>query len=62
MKQNFKIWVLFFSVLVPVSLHRQLNSEVKNNKSYIEKNTIKWQKINVEKQYEKKNYLGKNRK
>ena len=54
MKQNFKIWVLFFSVLVPVSLHRQLNSEVKNNKSYIEKNTIKWQKINVEKQYEKK--------
>ncbi len=51
---NFKISILIFSILISFSFQNRLLSNVKTIKSDTKKNTIKWKKLNNEKQYEKR--------
>ena len=60
--KKFKNNLLIFSILIPISFQKQLLSDVKSIKSDLENNTIKWKKLNIEKQNTKTNYLEKNRK
>ena len=50
---NFKKGILIFSILIPFFFQKQLFSSVKSVKFDLEKDPVKWQKIKVEKQYEK---------
>ncbi len=52
-KRNFKKTVLIISILIPTFFQNQLSSAVKNIKLDIEKDTIKWKKIDIEKIYKK---------
>ena len=52
-KKKLEICLLIFSILIPISLHKELLSDVKSNKFDDEKKIIKWEKVNTEKQYEK---------
>ncbi len=53
MRKNFKKGISIFSILVPFFLQKQIYSAVKSIKYNLEKDTIKWEKIDVEKKYKK---------
>ena len=42
-------YLLFFSILIAFSFQEKLNSDVNNTKFDLEKNTIKWEKFNIDK-------------
>ena len=48
-RRNFKKSLLIFSILIPIFYQKQLFSEVKTNISNLGKNTIKWNKLSIEK-------------
>jgi len=52
-RRNLKISILFVSIIIPISLQKQLLSEVKNIKVDKGKNSIKWKKYNIDKQNKK---------
>ena len=49
-RRNFKKSILIFSILIPILFQKQLLSAVKNIKLDFEKDTIKWKKLNTEKE------------
>ena len=51
-RNNLKISLLIFSILTPISFQKYLLSEVRSNKFDIDKNTIKWEKLEIEKKYD----------
>ncbi len=51
--KNLKITILMLSTLLNISFQKQLHSDARSIKSDLEKNTIKWEKLNIEKKDEK---------
>ena len=53
-RRYLKISILIFSILVPIFFQKELFSDVKEIKFDTERNNIKWKKLNIEKQNQKK--------
>ncbi len=58
-RTHIKKSIFIFSILIPIFFQDKLVSEVNRNKFYIEKDTIKWKKIDIEKKYKKEVYWEK---
>ncbi len=52
-RKNLKISLLVLSILTPIYFQKHLLSEVWKDNSDLDKNTIKWEKLEIEKQYGK---------
>ena len=52
-RKNFKILIIIFSILIPISFQKQLLSDDETTKINLEESTLKWKKLNIEKKYEK---------
>ena len=50
MRTNLKKIILIFSILIPIFFQKQLLSDDKSIKHDLKKDTIKWKKLNTEKQ------------
>ena len=57
-RKIFKINLLIFSILIPISIHEQLLSDEKNIKVDDKRNSIKWEKLIIDEQ-NKKNVIWK---
>ena len=51
--RKLKISILIFSTFIPITIQKQLLSDVKNIEDDVEKNSIKWEKLNIDKQNKK---------
>ena len=53
LKRILKISLLIFSIVIPITLQEQLLSDSESIEVYPKKNTIKWEKFNIDNQYKK---------
>ena len=53
-RRKLKIGILIFSTFIPITIQKQLLSDVKNIEVDVEKNRIIWKKLNIDKQNKKK--------
>ena len=51
-RTNLKIFLLIISILTPISFQKNLLSEVKSDNFDLDKTTIKWKKLEIEKKYD----------
>ena len=52
-RRNLRISILIFSIFIPIFFQQKLLSDISSDKFDIKRNTLKWKKIKIEKQYEK---------
>jgi len=53
LKRNFKIILLILLIISPITFQKELLSDEESIEIYPKKNTIKWEKLNIENEYKK---------
>ena len=53
LKRNFKIILLILLIISPITFQKELFSDEESIEIYPKKNTIKWEKLNIENEYKK---------